>query len=239
MKKILVWGCIVFLVQLACQFQPAIQTATPPPFPSQTPTEPPSPAEVPGYPLEAGNYWLYEGTVAYEQNDEEIEETIEWRVQVLEKVERHYVTGYRLRGSLYDLAFYTPGKLPSEYVILQTGGRYYNVDLNSFDRLKDENDLLVGLLNEYDLFLELPLEEGKHFCEAEQLTRDDGWYCWLVGEPAYSEYGPAFPLSYRTNPDFSQLTFVPGVGFTAFNYHHNGSVSDVNVQLMDYSIGGE
>jgi hypothetical protein len=175
--------------------------------------------------------------VAYEQNGEPAEETVQWRVEVLEKVERLNVTGYLVQGALYDLAFYAPGAQPSEYAILQIGKRFYTADLETYDRLNDMGDYLVGLVSDYDLFLELPLETGNRFCDTDQLSRDDMGYCWLVGEPVTSQFGQAFPISLSTTPDFSQFEFVPGVGFIGFMYHHGGSLSEVDVQLIEYSLG--
>ena len=224
MKRILILGCILLLAQAACVFSPTSETPTPTTIEQS-------------YPLEVGAFWVYEGTIAYEQNGTIIEEPITWRVEVLEKTERQFVTGYKMRGSLRDLSFYIPRTTPSEYSIMQIGGRFYNADMDTYARLTDMDDLLIGLVSEYNLFLDLPLAANGHFCETEQLTRDDGGYCWMVGEPAESEYGQAFPLTYGTLGDFSQFEFVPGVGFTAFTYHHNGSTSDANVELIEYGLG--
>ncbi len=194
------------------------------------------------YPLAAGAYWDYEGNVTSEAG----EEAVRWRVEVVESFQREHVTGYLMHGSLYDLAFYTPSKLPSEYAILQVGDKFYQTDMAAYQRLKDEGDLLVDLVQDHNLILDFPLESGKHFCEAAQLTRLDASYCWIVGGPvpaalpAFPDLtGEAYPLWYSTLSDTTQETFLPGVGVVQFSYFHAGSVSQVEVSLVDYQIESE
>lgn len=246
MDKRIVFFCLAFLTLIACQL--SAQT-TPEPVPTLTPT--PIPPDLgstkPAYPLAEGAYWVYQGEVAYQQDGDVVEETIQWRVEVAEEVSRPPLSGYRMRGSLYDLAFYSPGTQPSEYAVLQVGNnRFYTADLEAYARLKTEDDFLFGLVSETNLFLELPLEAGNRFCEAEQITRLDGSYCWVVGEPEMvtlpflpDQTVQAYPLSYSTNPDFTQLYFAPGIGIVAFGYRHHGSASEVQVGLIEYSPGKE
>jgi hypothetical protein len=205
------------------------------------------PADVPEtaaqtYPLGEGAYWVYQGTVRYEGG----EESLQWRVEVTETISKSNVTGYRMRGALSDLAFYAPGRQPSEYAILKVGSnRFYSADLEAYARLTDHEDIfLIGLVQEQNLFLELPLVVGNRFCEAEQITRLDESYCWVVGEPetvtldaAAGGDVQAYPLYYMTNPDQTVVYFSPGIGVVAFTYHHSGSASDVQMALIEYQPG--
>ncbi len=236
MYKKLFWLGLIPLLLLGCQLSSAAQPATP------------AAAELPEtagqtYPLGDGAYWVYQGTVQYSGGGETVnEETLQWRVEVTETISRSNVTGYRMSGSLYDLAFYAPGKQPSEYAILQVGSsRFYSANLDTYARLVAEDDILVGLVQEPNLFLALPLEAGSRFCEAEQLTRLDESYCWVVGEPETVSLEAAaggdvlaYPLYYRTNPDQTTVYFAPGIGVVAFTYHHSGSTSDVQMALVEY-----
>jgi hypothetical protein len=238
MKKNSLWINLFFLILSACQF-----------FASKnipTPTSLKITGNLHHYPITDGAFWIYQGQIAYEYGDQVIEESVRWRVEVLESVSRPTVTGYLMRGSLYDLAFYTPDTSPSKYAILQIGQRFYNSNLETYNRLKDQSDDLYGLVQDTNLFLQLPLEAGSRFCETERITSDTGMWCWVVGEAELISLPglPAqdilsYPISYVTNPDYSQFSFVPGVGFVAFIYHHNGTVSDVNVELVEYNLGME
>lgn len=236
MNRKYLWIGFFMLLFAACK----LSAAQPTPALTLAPVETSSATQT--YPLEAGAYWLYQGQVGYEKNGEIMEEEVQRRVEVLEKVERLNVTGYLMSGALYDLAFYTPETTPSEYAILQVGGRFYRADLDTYARLKDESDYLVELVSESSIFLDLPVQEGDRFCETMALTRDDGMYCWVVGAPEEymleSQPVSAYPLEYRTNPDYSRFLFAPGIGFVAFSYHHSGSVSEVSVELVEYSLGG-
>lgn len=242
MKKMVLWGLVLVLILSGC-YKPVLATPTSTPAPTipipitDVPEQPTPTSGPQTYPLETGAYWVYEGPVSYEVNGAVTEEILQWRVEVVEKVERLNVTGYLMRGSLYDLAFYTPGTQPREYAILQIGGDFYTADLAAYDRLKDPADSLVELVNESALFLRLPLESGDRFCETAHLAREDGAYCWVVGEIQPADQGQAYPLSYRTNSDYTQVSFEPGVGFISFTYHHNGSVSDADMHLVEYGLG--
>jgi len=114
--------------------------------------------------------------------------------------------------------------------------------------MSDNTDTLENLVNEYDLFLDIPLISGKKFCDFESITRVDGMYCWSVGEATpvdtntiqgldSSQTWMVHPIIKRTMPDFSTMEFIPGIGISRYTYHHNGSVSDVALRLIEYHPG--
>lgn len=237
-KARVIWLGLIPLLLFGCQLSPSNQAATPT-------TEGPPDAIVQTYPLAAGAYWVYQGTVTSGEVGNVVDETVKWRVEVIEEISRPPVTGYRMRGSLDDLTFYSSETQPSEYAILQVGSsRFYTADLVAFARMGEESDLLIGLVQDINLILELPLVAGNRFCETEQLTRTDGSYCWMVGAPETLTLGTpdgetvwAYPLYYLTSPDQTMAYFAPGIGVVAFTYHHTGSISDVQMELVEYSLG--
>jgi hypothetical protein len=112
----------------------------------------------------------------------------------------------------------------------------------------NEGDDLANLVTENNVFLDLPLEKGKNFCDPASLARSDNMYCSIVGESTPFDAGhikgvaPStalleYPIVYQTMPDVSRTYFVPGVGISRYFYHHNGTVSDVDVHLIEYSPG--
>ena len=68
-------------------------------------------------------------------------------------------------------------------------------------------------------------------------------YCWIVesegkknlegisGEKSRS--APVFTISYRTNPDDTQIELSPGIGIIAYRYHHHGTTATTDVRLAD------
>jgi len=179
-----------------------------------------------------------------------MQKDLTWKMEVVEMVERGEIVGYALRGHPSDLAWYEEGKQRSEYVIVQFGpDKFYKTDdLKALQRLKDETDSLNGLAHEAQLILDFPLLPGKRFGELEQVNRTDGRYCWVVeqdkrilskrinGVPS-SEMIPEYTLHFVTLPDHVIVDFAPGVGITRYEYVHHGTVSEVNVKLVEYHPG--
>jgi hypothetical protein len=46
-----------------------------------------------------------------------------------------------------------------------------------------------------------------------------------------------FPVYMSTLPDFSMIQFIQGVGISRYVYSHNGTVSEVDVRLVEYHAG--
>src|SRR5260370_42471526 len=44
----------------------------------------------------------------------------------------------------------------------------------------------------------------------------------------------AFLLQFVTNPDDTELEFVPGIGFISYRYHHHGTVADTEMSLAEF-----
>ena len=176
------------------------------------------------------------------------EEEITWKMEVKRVFQRNAVVGYELVGAPWDLAWYETGKEPSEYGIIQSGGKYYRIPVETVIRLMNEDDYLYGLVDENDVFLETPLVSGKKFCDTVSMTRPDNMYCWNVGEgkpfKAKDVIGLdasmelwEYPVINQTMPDVSLIYFVPGVGISHYIYSHHGTVSEVDVQLIEYHPG--
>jgi hypothetical protein len=200
------------------------------------------------FPLAKGAYWVYEGPVRWQEGVEVREKHFTWKMEVVETMERGPVKGYLLKGHPYDLTWYEPGREPEPHVIIQVGPKYYDSDLEAWERLKDEEDYLVDLVHESQIFLDLPLWPEKFFGDTAQFTRSDFMYYWLVEEeqtvqlkeikgiPASEEW-TQYTLSLRTLPDHEILEFVPGLGITHYVYGHHGTVSNVDVRLVEYHPG--
>ena len=169
-------------------------------------------------------------------------------MEVKRVIQRNDIFGYEMLGAPWDLAWYEEGQRPSEYGIIQAGGNFYRTSIDTVQRLTDENDYLGDLVKEYDIFLDAPLISGKKFCDLDSLIGANGMYCWVVGDVSQANIsnikGVAssntvfeFSIYNRTNPDHSIINFIPGVGISGYEYHHHGTVSDVEIRLIEYHSG--
>ena len=203
------------------------------------------------FPMTPGTSWVYAGDVRWQdQNNTTHEEQVTWRTEVRNFVE-HPAAGARV-ASVYgyptDLDW-TDGKPDVEYrALVESGGRFYLLSADilpaTLKRLDDPADNLAGLLSADDLVLEWPLGQGWRFCDPKGIVRTDQLYCWFVDNIAPSTLGKMpgmknvprdeYQLSYKTNPDQVNVTFVPDVGITHYEYHHHGAIADTTLILSEF-----
>jgi hypothetical protein len=73
-------------------------------------------------------------------------------------------------------------------------------------------------------------------------------YCWEVGDGMLFDAKDVkgvdasrelweYQIVNQTLPDVSIMYFVPGIGISHYMYRHNGTVSDVDVRLVEYYPG--
>jgi hypothetical protein len=204
------------------------------------------------FPLTTGTYWVYEGTVMWTVGTEVREKTIRWKMEVVEvvpAVHNNGVTAYVLKGRPGDLAWYEEGKERSDYVIIQSGqSRFYYAEVGVLSRLKDESDNLYDLVDEDRLFLDTPLLPGKTFCETEYITLHNGGYCWIVSTEKQVELEDVkgldatdalteYTICKGTQPDDLCFGFILGLGISHYKYNHHGTISYVDVRLVEYHSG--
>jgi hypothetical protein len=199
------------------------------------------------YPLGWGARWIYAGAVKWEGCGGVCRRDITWKMEVLNVVRRGELTAYALHGHPSDLAFYSEGKFPSVYTIVRQEYRYYGASWEAFVRLRDDLEFSTDVLRAEAVFLEAPLVAGQRFGEATPACLE-GMYCWVVSaEPEpFSRAVVGLPadanlleytLTFSTLPDHIILQFAPGLGITRYVYGHHGSVSEVDVRLIEYHAG--
>lgn len=244
-KSFLAVPLVLTILVSACSSARRTQTSIP-----LQPTMSPSPIISDYFPLKRDAYWMYQGTIKWMKpnSSDVIEQEITWKMEVERVFQRNAIIGYEMAGAPWDLAWYEAGKEPSQYGIIQAGGQFYRVPIETVIRLMNEQDNLFGLVNENSLFLDIPLTGGKKFCDSISITRPDNMYCWNVGEPKPFDPGKIksidpsrqlweYPVFIGTMPDSSMMYFVPGVGITGYSYIHHGTVSEVDVRLIEYHPG--
>jgi hypothetical protein len=210
------------------------------------------PVERSEFPLEKGNYWLYQGNVAWvETNSTAVQRrTINWRMEVTEVISRDLVVAAVLKGHPRDLIWFDPKREPGSYVIVQVNLRkHYLLEGDRaqvvLKRLKDPSDLLSDLIRDSEVFLETPVTLAQRFCEAEMLTRTDWMYCWFVEEertPTVKTVpgvradwdGPEWGIVHRSLSSHEIIGFAPGIGLTSYDFGHHGTTSEVQLKLTEF-----
>ena len=199
------------------------------------------------FPLSPGTYWIYEGLVKWQNESGVKEQQMTWKMEVVEQVERDGFVGYLMKGHPSDLAFYEDGRTPSDYAIIRRGNNLYHAETSAFQRLKDPADDLKDLVLPADLILKLPLMLGDKFGDLEMLKRDDDFYCWVVKEkrPFLAKITGVVPaasleeylVTFTSLPDGIIVYFTPGIGITRYEYTHHGTISEVDVRVIQYHSG--
>ena len=244
MSSVVTAWSVVFLMILTASVFPAVPALAGEPL-------------VNAFPLTEGTVWIYEGPVKWTLPDsaEVTEEVLTWEMEVIETIQRQQVFAAMVKGHPLELAWYEEGKTkPGEHLIVRVGGdKYYLLSgdraKDTWERLQDEDDILVDLVKDHELFLDLPLVPNKGFGETFQLTRQDWMYFWVVqGEEqvtltdvkglSSTDEMTQYELALRTIPAHQIVSFVPGIGFTHYVYSHHGTVAEMDLALVEYRAGG-
>ena len=244
---------LILLVALSAACAPSPTPTPVPPAPTAVPPTvvptpiPPSPTPVPApvFAFPKGAEWTYQGDVKWDDEGKVRQKTLTWKMQVVDKIERSDgIVGYVMKGHPLDLAFYTEGKEPSETLYIARANQVYQITLISdepINRVKNESDALADMLTDELLVLDFPLAPGKKFGPA----RPDEMYVWVVTdarpttlsgiEGITPTQATEYTLEFKTMPDCQTVYFVPTIGITRFTYVHHGTVSEVDVKLIEYT----
>ena len=215
-------------------------------------TKPPETMEP--FPMSVGTSWTYRGIVRWSPSIDKVSETkVEWKTDILRIIRHGEYTGAVIRGFPGDLDWSYSHPNPTDSLLVRFGQeKFYLISEERFgsslQMLENPIESLEGLLNDGDIFLQLPLAQGKKYCNAENMARTDGRYCWIVESSesidladlsggAIKGRGTRFRIRYVTNPDDLTYEFVPGVGITLYEYHHHGTVADTELQLSGFRRG--
>ncbi len=206
------------------------------------------------FPLATGAEWIYQAKVKWEDSGKEKSKTLSWTTSIDSVVVRGEIVLAKGTGLPSQLTFYDEKVEPAPFVMVKVGAWKLFV-VSAEDRISDiwkkavnPDEFLGDILQEGDLLLDLPLVEGKFYGETAQLTRGGTSNLYLVEGRAPFEAGSvkglaaAGPLEelsiiLRTNPDHSIWKFVPGLGFSGFEYVHHGTTSEVDCRLKEVRAG--
>lgn len=204
-------------------------------------------------PWEEGTQWIYEAKVQWtpvagEGSPGVRSNQFRWTARIEKCVDGKVARAAVIHAWPDEVAGMDP-ELPTGYgVLLESGNRLF--------RLNAQNKAEAGRLarrfvaapeklpTAAEVYLELPLPVGKRWGgDADDLKRDDGWYCWHVETRSQQPIQvkgvtPAeatiYTLAYRTGPDHQIVKLVPGVGILSFQYEHHGTVASADVRLIEF-----
>lgn len=199
-------------------------------------------------PLGKGTCWVYTGQVEWlGQDQKEHRKVVKWRSEITDVIQREGVTAATLLGHPLDLAFYQEGRQPGRYVLVRDAkAKYYLLSNAAAEAFV--NAMIKGqspeTLSEEDLIL-----DGAHpMSTALSSPTDDGYNRWVNdGSRDFILKGikglrggtvSSWRLSHRTNSSHMMASYVPAVGLVAFLYSHHGTLSRVDVRLVEYVQGG-
>jgi hypothetical protein len=207
------------------------------------------------FPTREGTVWVYRGVVrSYDmQLQKRVSSAVTLKSEIIRVFHGDAFVAALLRGFPADFDW-SGGKTDrQDYLLVQTSSGDFHVLTNeekfseNMKRLENPGAAVQDMLSDDDLFMKFPLKKGLKFCDPEAMKRPDDRYCWVVAsvhkvalndvkglEPR--QY-TAFLLQYVTNPDDTELEFVPGLGFISYRYHHHGTVADTEMRLVEYHAG--
>ncbi|CAN5364288.1 hypothetical protein BH09VER1_BH09VER1_54600 [soil metagenome] len=202
-------------------------------------------------PWRKGTVWSYAAKVDWVDNQtKEIKsDKIRYEVTVVDTYASGAIRAARLRGFVFDLAWYEPGKKPSDCLLVQIGPNHLFLIEDGVEKLWPElargaYDSYFPQLEEAQMLLEMPLTENARWGDLANSPRD--MYCWIASEggkfapssvagaPRLTAKEKEFEISCRTNPDATAFGVVRGLGIIWYSYHHHGTTSDAVAQLVKY-----
>ncbi len=206
------------------------------------------------YPMEKGTYWIYEGPTTWTQATppRSFQRVLRCRMEIVDVIKQADLVVAVIKGHPIDLAWYEEGKAPGDYLLVRLPGeKYYLIRGDRVAKVLEQLDSgaeLEGIVQEYELFLDLPLEKGARFGQTTLLTRSDYMYSWFVeeGEPVLlagvrgidpSAPRTLYDLVYRSWSEHILIDFVPGIGIVNYIYSHHGSASETHLKLIEYHPG--
>lgn len=191
-------------------------------------------------PMNKGSYWEFKANVTY------FEKGVTKHITVNTKM---LVTGYTKRNDGYEVAIISGS--PENYLFYGTedvnevralikspAGKYY------MGSLKDAAaaDIRSALENDDPVFKE-GVKNGQAVCEDNEKTCTARYhYACIIRQQLIKVIDPVkmqtcYIMTYTSNPDDTGWTILPGAGFVHFSYHHHGTPSAVEAELVEVHKG--
>lgn len=209
----------------------------------------------PVFPLAKGTTWQYSGHIRWTEGAEVCTKSISWEMKVVGRIlRRDGIEIAYIKGHPGDLCWYEKDKAPGNYLIARYREKYYLVTLKDSNwqkvaaKIVKKDGQLILSDGDIELFLELPLHEGRRFADLDP-GRSDNEYCWYVEKVIPASWndlpvtstrnGTIYQLTFKTNPDETTYEFLPRVGIVSFFYRHHGTVAEVDLRLVKFVLPGK
>lgn len=206
----------------------------------------------PVFPIVKGTTWTYSARVKWAATGKQPNgvRTLFWTSTIVDSLDHGDVSAALLHGGPWDLAFYSPGAKPDDYLIIRAADAYYLVQdeaRTKFANLKTATATEIAEQFAADLWFRTPLDINDTYCAPEQ-EKTAPFYCWSVEKVTtthslrISGFRPKqateYFLTFMTNPDTTMLTLVPGAGIVTYDYEHHGTVAEASVKLVQFRLPG-
>lgn len=203
------------------------------------------------FPLTKGTYWIYKGTVKWQQGETKGEKKVTLKMEVIKTItEGHLfiavIKGFPIDWDWYGYDINKGIGQQGDYLIVRVGTSLYYL-LTEKEKIKQflNNEGALERVTESDLLFDTPFEKGRIFGETQYFTRDEKAYFWYVKDekqttfPNVSGLDPKqtytnYTLLLKTNPGDEIIEFVPGIGITGYEYVHHGTVAETYLKLSEF-----
>lgn len=201
------------------------------------------------FPGGVGSYWIYKGLVR-QQGFKIEEEKIRWRMTIERVLHRDGATAVVVKRFPDDADWSSnPPAKESMFVLTDDGGLYriYSEQGTPDQKFTDTRIATQEFLKDADLLFQWPPTVGAQPGGGTCPDRTDDMYCWVLEEPVQkvsvrgikgvpSGSRTSYSLMYRTLPDHTEIDFISGIGVTGYEYHHHGTVADVELRLVEVHL---
>ena len=193
------------------------------------------------FPVKEGDFWTYDLEYKYtEMNGTNVFEG-------QEKIKIEILNIYR--NNMFLLAELSSDILYARNIIDNVETSYGLLYFQNFIFYVENVDILVKLnnneilelLNNNDPIFVIPLFDNQTYGYNMELFRKDTAYMYSVEEVKEDFYINSkkqtinsFQIDYKTLPDSSRIVFSSEIGILSRNYHHKGTVREVNLTLVEY-----
>jgi hypothetical protein len=197
---------------------------------------PPSSATALDFPAVVGAVWEYQVAVEWTlPNSNQVRKAnVIWQTKVVTVRRNSVTTVVVLRGFPTDLCWYEPDRTPTLTVLtIRPEGLY----LNTPDPQPSDANALADATLLHAPVGERVLGPDPHVGDCLGGTpRPDRLYCWHVERQIQVRGRTGWAVAYRTNPDHQVIEFVPGLGVSAFEFVHHGTVASAHARLVSTSL---
>ena len=179
-----------------------------------------------------------------------------WKMEIVDEIRNPVFRAALIQGHPRDLCWYENGRLPDQYLLVDVQNQYFywfegEKAREVFLKIKEGKENVGALITQGEVVLRWPAEEGLIWGDVAQvIDRKDSFYNWLVESVKPTHLSNVaglktknnlsdYRLVFRTLPDHQFIDFIPGVGIEHYQYGHHGTISEVDMHLVEVHLTGD